>query len=48
MKFASRDCFDVAKALVYMLSIKESLINCSVCMQIAQKGYFYLLWGTWQ
>lgn len=46
MKFASRNCFDVAKTLVYVFSIKESLISCSICTQIAQRGYFYPLWET--
>lgn len=46
MKFASRNCFDVAKTLVYMFSIKESLISCFICTQIAQRGYFYSLWET--
>lgn len=46
MKFASRNCFDVAKTLVYVFSIKEPLISCSICTRIAQRGYFYPLWET--
>lgn len=46
MKFASRNRFDVAKTLVYVFPIKESLISCSICTQIAQRGYFCSLWET--
>lgn len=43
MKFASRNWFDMAKTLVYVFSIKESLISCSICTDCPERVFLLSL-----